>query len=115
MITCPCCGSQIDDPSIAMEHLAGVALTPSQREILQIIVKSHPRPVSTDAMIDLIYGDDPEGGPPFVRNVIAQQISRIRPVVRKYGWMIPTSRSGQGRAGLYRLEKINMVAKETRP
>lgn len=106
MMQCPCCGSKIDAPELSVESVSDIRMTPKQRKIVGKMLETYPRPVSTDALVDLIYGADPEGGPLTVRNVLAVQICRVRTALEPYGWTVPKTRRGRGHAGMYRLEKI---------
>src|ERR1700719_2577020 len=43
--------------------------------------------ISTEELLDSVYGDDPEGGPEFAARALHVHVSRLR---RAYGWPIKT-------------------------
>ena len=80
---CPCCGQAVAvDPVTATR----AALTPMQRAIFDIVMR---RPgLSRERLADVVYADDPQGGPDFAGSVISVHImqanKRSRALQRKH-------------------------------
>lgn len=62
--------------------------------MLDALVASYPRPISHAGLLQVVYGDDPDGGPMTADHVIGVMACRLRKELRKYGWTIPHNRSG---------------------
>ena len=70
-------------------------LTPQQADILLAAVFSRC-PVTNDSLIDLLWGDDPDGGPLGVESAIKAQISHINRKLKPFGWRLKSQGHGKG-------------------
>lgn len=105
-VPCPCCNRPMDAAYAPIESLSEGRLEPQMRAIVSALSKAYPRPVSHSALFDILYGDDPNGGPENPRNVVAVRIWKVRKQIEKYGWTIPHNNGGIGSNGRYRLAPI---------
>lgn len=55
---CPCCKQTLPDV-----HPLGVKLTAFQSDMVKFIRRAGPHGIDTPRLFDLLYGDDPDGGP----------------------------------------------------
>ena len=83
---CPCCGQETDFASIDM--LRWVLLSPGERRVMNILLDAHPRTLSQQRIADLIYANDPNGGPLCAVGVIANHTRRIRQKIGHLGWTV---------------------------
>lgn len=94
-VPCPCCGSPMAVPA-SLVALVHVPLPPIERTILNLFAAAYPRRVSTRAVINALWGLDPNGGPVSAENNISVRLVHINRVLVPLGWRIwaPT---GNGR------------------
>lgn len=92
-----------------IEALSAAPLSRQQRKIVDALAGAYPRRVAHQFLFDRLYDDDPEGGPLNPSNVVAVQITRLRRVLPKYGWTIPSNRSGPGVQSTYGLAPIEII------
>lgn len=61
-IPCPCCSQTVDTPSleIVVEHYG---LRPAEARVLSAIWRGKGMPVQAERIFDVMYADDPDGGP----------------------------------------------------
>lgn len=78
-----------------------------ERRIVDALSSAHPRAVTIDALIDHVYFDNADGGPLDARNSVASTVARMRKLLPRYGWTIPSGRRGRGVRGTYKLTKAN--------
>jgi len=102
---CPTCGHDLDAPP-SVASLASARLRPQDRKIVDALSRAYPRAVRTSALVDALYGDDPNGGPEDPSQVIAVRIYTLRRLLPQFGWTVPNAKVGRGNYGEYRLEKI---------
>lgn len=110
MIVCPCCNRPMDVDHVPIEVLTEGRLEPQMRKIVTALAKAYPRSVSVPAIFDVLYGDDPNGGPDDPRSVVAVRICKLRTQIEKYGWTVPTNKGGPGSYGRYRLAPVEKAA-----
>lgn len=102
--TCPRCGQTLPPSGIAgLPPLPGM-----QQRVLDLLVKAGPHGISTDALVERVYAQDPDGGPQHATTCVRIAISRLRKLLRPLGKDITVSafggRSfGSGNCGIYRL------------
>jgi len=98
MIACPTCGQDIeqppDDPLI---------LTKYQGIIFRALSK---RPRETTELIDILYSDDPNGGPDHPEVTIRSLISQMNRVLKEHNLRVWNVGHGRGGPGTYRLEEL---------
>ena len=95
MQTCPCCDGTGEIPE-------DFRLTRQQQMIFDA-VKARPR--SSLELADIVYADDPDGGPENADRVVWVQVWQMNKKFAKYGFRL---RGGGGRGGSpYRMEKIS--------
>lgn len=58
--------------------------------------------VHIDQIVDALYSDDPTGGPLTARNVIAQRLTQLRPLLRAAGVAVEARWGGRGERDSYR-------------
>jgi hypothetical protein len=61
-------------------------------------------------LIEIVYADDPDGGPEAAQSSISRTVMRVRMKIKRFGWTIPLARRGPGSTG-YRLQPIETIAK----
>ena len=100
MTVCPCCGSEIDQtPALGLvEVVQGLS-----RTLVTELAMAYPGTVSMERLIDVLYGDDPQGGPLSADNAISVYNWRIRKVIEPLGWTIPRQNHGGAH---YRLSRL---------
>lgn len=101
--SCPCCGApvRIEPWEAALEDL-----TPMQRRIAEAVAK---RPGLRRAeLTDLVYAQDPDGGPMTADSSVASQISRMNQRLGRHGFRI-ASRHGGGYLG-YSVRPVQVSA-----
>jgi hypothetical protein len=95
-MNCPTCGKEITGPV----PIGIVAETFPETMKRIIFALAGGRRLSRAALADMIYDDDPQGGPLTAESVVATTISIHRKTLAEYGWQIT---SEFGRKG-YRLQ-----------
>lgn len=104
---CPCCGQAIHAGRAPIEALEAAPLTVAERRLVQALVRIYPRSTTKTHLVDVLYDDDPNGGPETANLVVAVHLSRLRKKLPSYGWTIPSNRAGRGNlARHYRLEPL---------
>jgi len=101
--TCPCCGQPmaVERPT----NLASLPMSIMQQTILRRLIKAYPASVDTDAMQDHVYSG--VGDPPLsAGTIMAIQMNRLRKILNRHGWTVPTERGGRGNHARYRLMKL---------
>ncbi len=104
MSTCPCCGQSLEGgaPAKALEF---VPLSPRKRRVIEVLAKAHPRRIPIHDLSDLVYSDDPNGGPDDAPAVLRTTICHINRTLAAYGWRISGSRKGMRNGyGLMRVD-----------
>lgn len=104
MVSCPCCGADMPSP-VPLRALVFAPLTHSQRNVLEALISAHPRPSTKDALINAVWGLDPNGGPLDPLNVIAVHCHRINKAILPFGWRIQGD-PGAGSSGGRRLYRV---------
>lgn len=86
------------DPAVrARAIVEEIPLGRRQRRIVELYLKRFGRWVSTDALLDVLWDDDPDGGPVTARQTLAVQIHHIRRRLRPHGLTIEGHSSGNRR------------------
>lgn len=101
-LKCPCCGNAIE--KFSLETLSEAALQPQEKTIVDTLAKAYPRKVSRFALVDALYGADPNGGPERPDVVLQVRISNLRKKLRPLGWNVSSAVDGPGSHAGYRLE-----------
>lgn len=81
---CECCGHPIP----RFNTLRG--LTRGQQKLFDALDKAGQRGLSRPALMDAVYGDDPNGGPLFV-NTLNVQRAKMKDVLAENGLKIVTA------------------------
>lgn len=98
LVKCPCCGSMTPiTPEVIRARLPGV-----KRRIYDIVRKRHPSGISAKILTELVYADDPEGGPEST-NCVHVHVGHINKIISDYGWQIKARR---GASDGYKLVKL---------
>lgn len=79
-------------------------MTLRQRRLVERVARADSAGIASDALLDYLYGDDPDGGPYTARKSMHVQISRINQHLRPYGLEIRASHGDRWGCGVYRLE-----------
>ena len=95
---CPCCGAPV---RVEAWKKALSVLTPQQRRIAEIVA-SRPG-IRMIEVADLVYADDPDGGPEWAEASLAVQTCRANARLAPFGFAI---RAGRGCRNGYRVTKI---------
>lgn len=104
---CPCCGSIGSRPDVqALQHanVRGLA-----RKAIAVLLRAYPRTMSMRQLADLVYSDDPTGGPNDPENSLASTFSQSRHELAKSGWRIGSrDRDRRGyEIGLWPTERLD--------
>lgn len=103
-VLCPCCGRPMDALP-PLEHLV-LTMAPQghvSRRIIKALVDAYPRAICGPRLHDIIYADDPDGGP--LCNSVSVLMIRLRKKLRPYGWTVPHVKKGRYSQG-YRLAPL---------
>lgn len=94
MLICPCCSQATGkvDPVWLGPYIRD--LTPQQQIIYDILARSFGRRVSSDLIREVVYSDDPDGGPDDARNVVVVQIYQLRLRLRQHGLTVSMNKFG---------------------
>lgn len=98
---CPCCGQQMPG-GLPVEALENVYFPPTELKIVSALARTYPRGMTARALVDVVYADDPNGGPDGAEHSMRQFIHRARKRMQPYGWRV----GGFGRTGQLRLQRI---------
>lgn len=93
---CPHCQRET---AADINDLLKLPIEPQQKVILRTLISAHPEYVTTDAICDALYSGTKDGG---LRSY-SPALSRLRHLLKPYGWAIPHARQGRDRQGHYRL------------
>lgn len=104
MTICPACGQHIIAYRVPVEALTSAPLSNVRRTIVRKLVERYPLDVTPDSLIAEIYRGSCE--PEFARQALSVQVSKLRVLLKPYGWTIPASRPGRGNTSHYRLEQL---------
>lgn len=74
-------------------------LSPSEFRLLLCLVAKYPLYADLVAIYDAVYGDDDDGGPDDLKNVVRAFVNRVRVKMAGSGWRILNAYGG-----MYRLE-----------
>jgi DNA-binding response OmpR family regulator len=98
--TCPCCGQTL--PSAYDVAAEAARLSHKQRALFNILAARNGRTVRHDFIHEVLWGDDPNGGPNDARNVLAVMVNHANSRLSAVGYRIRNV-WGVG----YRLEAIS--------
>lgn len=93
------------DHMLPLSGLLEVPLSHMDRTIVEILSRSYPRAISSTVLTDMVYAEDPDGGPDYAKNSLQVTVCRLRPKLEPYGWTIP--RNATGSPGQYRLQMLH--------
>jgi DNA-binding response OmpR family regulator len=100
MTICPNCGYKDSSDEYAPE-LIGIDLPSRQHDVLLRLRQARGGRVTSEHLVDCLYGHMGDGGPEEAQNCISLFVMRIRPKIAEYGWAIENER----RRG-YRLVRV---------
>lgn len=107
---CPTCGHETSQRA-PIEGLSSAPISGAvRRAIIEVLVDAYPGHVETQRLIDIVYADDPDGGPTSAQSTISKHIMKVRAKIEEYGWTIPFATRGPGSSG-YCLAPIETIAK----
>lgn len=106
---CPTCGHPVDTGAVPIESLVDASNGAEGSRIIGLLIDAYPRHVQTQRIANLVYCDDPNGGPDFAVETIRVIVHRLRKTLPRYGWTIPIGKRGAGSQG-YRLAPIEGVS-----
>lgn|GEM_PF-1322802 len=86
--TCPCCGAAVEGRPDPATIIAALPLTLLRRRLCGALADRFGTFVSMQHLADVVYGDDPNGGPDEAAGVLRQFIHQERPKLRKHGLAI---------------------------
>lgn len=104
MSACPCCGAPMR-PGVPVGSLVFADLRGRQRRVVEAMVDAYPRPLESNALAGMVWGDDPTGGPDDALRSMNVHIHRANKVIAAFGWRI-VGRKGAGR-------RLEMIRHET--
>jgi hypothetical protein len=98
MSSCSACGQALPLP-----FDIGIELSPRRRELLEIVYRAGRYGIATERVIELLYGNDPNGGPENARKTVHIRVCQLNKLLAPRGWRI----YGRGaHNGFYILEKL---------
>lgn len=109
---CPCCLRPL--PRVFDRALDRVALSPTERKIVDALSGAYPDGLSNKDIILVVYGDDPDGGPLSARNCINVHLHSIRKRIRAAGWTVGADARGGQTIRLKQIAMHNMVKRGLR-
>ena len=84
---CPCCGHETERPrpffvdrdGCAL-HVDGVSihLSPEHTKFAAALERKYPQIATKEAILELMYGNDPNGGPEYAETIMSIYVHRIR-------------------------------------
>lgn len=83
---CPCCGGEMEGGS--PEVVLDAGLTPLEMAIMTPLVKAYPRGMTARQLADIVYAEDPNGGPLQADRCIAVHMFYIRAKIKPLGWHV---------------------------
>lgn len=102
MCKCPTCGQELPASEVPVTALLEVAYGGIGTNIVAALVDVYPRGMRLSALVDDVWGHDPNGGPDAANNAIHVTLYRIRPRMEQLGWTV--SKPGPGkREAVYRI------------
>lgn len=100
---CPCCGAPMASRPPA-EALRYGRLPPLVRRVVDVLLRSYPRTMSFRRLADLVYADDPNGGPDQAERCLSSSIAQARHEIAKTGWRIGGASGYREAIGIWPLE-----------
>lgn len=88
MVVCPCCAGKGE-----VEDIAAVPLSRRERKIIAAAERAGHIGIPTSHLVDLIYADDPDGGPEGASKVVNVQICRLNKKLAAVGRRIQATGS----------------------
>ena len=96
MKTCKCCGQ-----TLPPAYPDGLQIRGGHIRIYEVVRRAGKYGVSTDTLVDAVYGDDPNGGPGDAKNTLSCRIVYLNKKLKPFGQRITC---GGGRSvGTYKL------------
>ena len=95
-ICCPLCQQPLKSPSLEIQHLTELKMTKHRERLLNALIKSYPRRVDRDEVLDAIYCDCPNSGPEWATSGLAALVCEFNKQLTKFGWIIKGGKSGTG-------------------
>lgn len=108
-IACPCCGAPMAGPPSVDSLLLAVG-SGHTRTIIERLVDRYPKPVRMSELIDLLWGDDPNGGPDHPRNNVYANIWRLNQQLKSRNWRVVGEQGGAAFNVQVRLVNIDTKA-----
>lgn len=110
MAPCPCptCGQPMNAPRVPLEALRLVEFGKRKRRLVAALADAYPRAVNGAALLDAVYGDDPNGGPEAADMALRVLVSQLRKKLVPMGWTIPHQPAGP--AGLQERRLVALEA-----
>lgn len=84
---CPCCGKPINGAA-PIDSLVTARLSPEQLRIIDALASAYPRGITRRVLADIVFADDPNGGPDSAENQMSVQMHWMRPTLRQLGWTV---------------------------
>lgn len=94
---CPTCGQVLPPP-----RPQGLTLTPVQRHILELVQRAGSHGISSRAIVDTLYADDPDGGPEHALRCVYVQVVNLNHQLRPKGFEVRGNVPGQWGTYVYR-------------
>ena len=95
MIVCPCCAGRGEVADVSPIHL-----TPTERRIVAAVERAAHIGIETRDLVDLLYKDEPTGGPERADLVVRVQICRLNKKLAAIGRRV---RGTHGIGAVYRV------------
>ncbi len=106
--SCPCCGNTI--ATAAPVDMVKDKISRGHNErIFSLLASRLGRFVSKDAIVEHIYGDDPDGGPDRADHVVSVLVNKLKNSIEPYGWTIKSIGRGSGNKAHYSLAPIEVT------
>ena len=97
---CQCCGQSLPRDFLFVGSDIGLPVRGKQAQILDAVMKAGTHGIDPDRLFDLLYADDPNGGPDVGNRIVSIHINALNKRLVKVGKRIKGQR---GRDCYYRL------------
>lgn len=98
---CKCCGQTLPE-KVAL----GIKLAPGEQLIVDSVVKAGQHGLHSDRLFNILYGDDPNGGPSTGINTLHVRVWHLNRKLRTVGYTIKGEYPGKSMNGRYRLHVV---------
>ena len=108
---CPCCGAPRADRA-PVEALRHADLNGRTRRAVDALIAIYPRTLTMYRLAELVYADDPTGGPAYAVASLSVAFTKSKPDLEPTGWRIGRRAPGSHEIGLWPVDPSAGVSAE---